>query len=572
MICLVTVLSLAATGQGEWQGDYMIALPKALRSTALSMIVVQFDKRNISLRIDSTNPQTNEKIAGPVSFFQNGSGIVKYRVPFDNLRGRTATVRLNLVARLCKGLSDKQCFKSPKGLIFNKMVTLPVLKDPLLIFAESNKPIYKPGEVVRFRILPLLADSLLPSQPVNGERRPLVFDLIYLRAPNQMRMAQWRNVSWESALKGDQLTFQLSADPLFGKWEIVSQIGDVTDKETFIVEKYVLPKFTVSVKPPPYVYVKDTTVKFSVCAKYTTGRSMKAWVKAELCWFRKSSYTGRSKKKPRPCLTAAKALDGSKKCVEFVESTEVLQLQNKRFTTHKLKAFINATVIENDTNTTISKGQFGGALETVPLKIVSKLSDTYRPGLPYYGQVKTVNHDGSARPNISVECSIDLNAYRFSGRRGSRYGSWSFTDTILSDENGIVNFGIPLFPEKPGVPPSVVLRFKAEVGPQTVYHSHTVYKVFSPSNTFLQNYPLDRMEPQRPCSSGKLIVRLQSNVVLHNKTLHVLTIARGNLQKVTSFPPPAALESQCEDQDDMAIGHYKCVTQEGKYKVRLFDF
>ena len=280
---LLVVDAAAITGKDEWDGSYVIVVPKALQRSADNRVSVQVQSANIAFRIDSNSTSDKDLVTGEALVVPGGKGVVNYRIPFANYK--ESSIQLFFTAYECDG-DIKVCAKSPSRQLFVANVSLPVLKEPLMIFTETSKPIYKPSDNVRFRMLPLLADSLLPFQSTAGEKKNLAFDLIYLEAPNKMRMAQWKNLDWMKAIKG--LSFQLSADPLYGKWKIVSQIGDVKDIEQFTVKEYVLPKFTVTVNPPPYAYIEDTKLKYSVCAKYSTGRPMKALVKTALC----VKYTG----------------------------------------------------------------------------------------------------------------------------------------------------------------------------------------------------------------------------------------------------------------------------------------
>lgn len=553
-LCLILVLlasGFAGATVKKWPPNYVLVITKVVRPTAPSTISVQVEDKNVALRIDSSDPANAKTVTGAISFFPNGSGVVNYRLPFENYRSKA--VELAFTAWLCKE-NVKSCSQGGPRL-FSRKVSLPILKDPLFIFTETSKPIYKPGEVVRFRILPLSMDSLHPSQIVSGSQKDLTFDVIYLEAPGKIRLAQWRNMSWTDALDGKKLLFRLSADPPLGKWKIVAKINGVKDEESFQVEKYVLPRFTVSVKPPSYIYIRDSTVKFSVCAKYTTEQSMKGTVRAQLCLKPRLRFRGEPMK--RPCINAFMVLNGSQKCVEFNESTKALYLGNRRYKGWNAKTVVNVTVTENGTDAVVTKTKVGGSLKWKPFKIVPRFADTLRPGLPFYGQILTVNHDGTPRPNVA--CNFETWIARDS----------IFSEVLTSDANGIVSFVIPPLPKTAD---SATLVFKTVTSGKTSFEESSVsfrkiiVKTYSPSDTFIQTYPLDQLPPQKPCSSGKLTILLQSNVALFNRTIFALSTARGNIQNITSFQPTAA--DVCEDQDDIYIGHYTCVLQtDGTFKV-----
>lgn len=88
--------------------------------------------------------------------------------------------------------------------------------------------------------------------------------------------------------KHDSLKFQLIDEPPLGSWKISADVGLQKVEKFFTVEKYgtatlaytkqfashrliilVLPKFDVTVKPPPYLSDKDDAV-ITVVSKYLT--------------------------------------------------------------------------------------------------------------------------------------------------------------------------------------------------------------------------------------------------------------------------------------------------------------
>ncbi|WAQ97873.1 CD109-like protein [Mya arenaria] len=91
---------------------------------------------------------------------------------------------------------------------------------------------------------------------------------IFIYDPHENRIGQWLNVS------GDQGVYQGSlqlADRLpLGDWTIQYR----SEKKTFTVAEYVLPKFEVTVTVPSYGLTSDTYLTGSVQAKYTFGKGV----------------------------------------------------------------------------------------------------------------------------------------------------------------------------------------------------------------------------------------------------------------------------------------------------------
>ena len=72
--------------------------------------------------------------------------------------------------------------------VFQSNTTLGVKQQSLITFIQTDKPIYKPGQTVRFRILSIETD-LKPKLGIISE--------VWIENPSGIRMAQWLNVETE---------------------------------------------------------------------------------------------------------------------------------------------------------------------------------------------------------------------------------------------------------------------------------------------------------------------------------------------------------------------------------------
>ena len=79
--------------------------------------------------------------------------------------------------------------------VFQSNTTLGVKRQSLITFIQTDKPIYKPGQTVRFRILSIESDLRAKLGMV---------EKVWIENPSGIRMTQWLNVETE---KGKQVRF-----------------------------------------------------------------------------------------------------------------------------------------------------------------------------------------------------------------------------------------------------------------------------------------------------------------------------------------------------------------------------
>ncbi|KAM4815313.1 alpha-2-macroglobulin-like [Thomomys bottae] len=111
---------------------------------------------------------------------------------------------------------------------FKKRSTVMVENKKNLVFIQTDKPIYKPGQTVKFRVVSM-----------NENFRPLdeMIQLLYIRDPKGNRVAQWQGLQLDTGLR--QLSFPLSSEPPQGSYSMVVQMeSGATAKHLFSVEEF----------------------------------------------------------------------------------------------------------------------------------------------------------------------------------------------------------------------------------------------------------------------------------------------------------------------------------------------
>ncbi|KAF5891088.1 alpha-2-macroglobulin-like protein 1, partial [Clarias magur] len=155
-----------------------------------------------------------------------------------------------------------------KGIktVLNKTTQILIAPPAELTIIETDKPIYKPGQTVMFRIVSLDTNFLTRNQ----------------MDPNSNRIGQWLNVTTNSGLV--DLSYPVNSEAMEGFYLITARDeknNPVT--QTFEVKDYVLPKFEVTVTFPSVLTILDTYAVLKVCAEYTYGKPVNGTVTATIC-------------------------------------------------------------------------------------------------------------------------------------------------------------------------------------------------------------------------------------------------------------------------------------------------
>ncbi|RUS78587.1 hypothetical protein EGW08_013655 [Elysia chlorotica] len=155
------------------------------------------------------------------------------------------------------------------NLQFEHVHRLSISDDIVVVLVQTDKAIYKPGQIVRFRII-----AVYPSlQTYQG-------DLSYtIKDPNgnRVKLEPKQTLGPFGVIEGE---FELSEQPTFGYWSINVDIQDTgdTQTQTFTVADYELPRFEITVELPPFGLESDISLNGKVKAKYTFGEDVKGLV------------------------------------------------------------------------------------------------------------------------------------------------------------------------------------------------------------------------------------------------------------------------------------------------------
>jgi len=134
--------------------------------------------------------------------------------------------------------------------------------ESLLIFLETDKPIYKPGQQIEARIITL--DSELLPKPAR-----VTMEVLDAKGIKVAR----KEVETDEYGMG-HFSLPLSTEPNLGTWKITALVGEQKAQVDVKVEKYVLPKYEVKVELPRSWFLPQEAVEGTVAAEYSFGKKV----------------------------------------------------------------------------------------------------------------------------------------------------------------------------------------------------------------------------------------------------------------------------------------------------------
>ncbi|XP_029028271.1 alpha-2-macroglobulin-like [Betta splendens] len=143
-----------------------------------------------------------------------------------------------------------------------------------MTFIQTDKPLYLPGQTVKFRVVTL--DTKF--RPANQ-----LYNVIEMKDPKNNQIGQWLKKTSNGKIL--QLSHSLISEACEGTYMITVSIDELGIKvyHYFKVGKYVLPKFDVKIVASNEISIAQEEIKVEVCAKYTYGQSVPGNVQLEVC-------------------------------------------------------------------------------------------------------------------------------------------------------------------------------------------------------------------------------------------------------------------------------------------------
>ena len=232
---------------------YMVVAPEVLRSGETHNIPVSLfrgaEPAEGTVRLELSEPGSGRVVAR-ASRFVRGSGSVPLAVP----PGAEGSYSLQVSGEGTGGGS------------FEDSARIQVQTAPVILFLETDKPIYKPGQELQIRALRLNTDLKPISGPVTLE----IQDAKGIKVYKQEVEADEYGMASAS--------LPLSTEPNLGVWKLTAFSGEQTAQLDVRVEEYALPKYEITVDmPQDWILVNDAVVGM-VSAEYSFGKPVRGEV------------------------------------------------------------------------------------------------------------------------------------------------------------------------------------------------------------------------------------------------------------------------------------------------------
>ncbi|XP_039950216.1 CD109 antigen [Bactrocera tryoni] len=375
--CFTSVLFVFIATLLHWtqltagQGIYSIIAPNTLRPNAQYHVAVSVHKApepvKVKLGIIGSS-YTDFKFAEVRPY---STELVYFEIP------ALKRDRYNLTA---EGLS---------GAIFTNETQLNFDTKQFTVLVQTDKAIYRPGDLVHYRVLVLDA-NLKPAR--NTGRVHLI-----IRDAGDNIIQNYRDVRLTNAVYSNEL--QLSDYPKMGEWSLNVEVMEESHRGTFEVVEYILPKFVVDIDTAKHAIYKDGKIRANVKANYAYGEPIKG--EATLSIY--PTFFGSLQPFVNDLITRKVVPIDGNAFFEF-DIRDELKLKEDYEREYLLDALVEekSTGSVQNFSTVITVHLDAYRVETV------RIPSYYIPGVPFEVTAKVVRNDGAQLKDFPPEATAYL--------------------------------------------------------------------------------------------------------------------------------------------------------------------
>uniref|UniRef100_A0A4Y0BER6 TEP1-F n=1 Tax=Anopheles funestus TaxID=62324 RepID=A0A4Y0BER6_ANOFN len=266
-----------------------------------------------------------------------------------------------------------------RGFSFHQEAELVYLGNSESGLIQINKPVFKPGDTVQFRVI-VLDTELKPSARIETVQ-------VMIRDPQNNVVRNWSSAELHVGVFENNL--QIAPTPMLGMWKISVLVdGEVLVSKTFEVKEYVLSLFDVEVAPTVIPLVEHQGLNLTIAANYHFRKPVKGHVKVEL-------YLEDDK---RDQVKEFEMSGIGQVNLRFNEELELFHIQQD--------VTVKTTFIEQDTNRTVVK-ESQITVYKYPYRMeLLKNIPYFQPGLPFKCALQFRYHDGTPAKGVTGKVEV----------------------------------------------------------------------------------------------------------------------------------------------------------------------
>ncbi|KAM7388308.1 hypothetical protein PAMP_024494 [Pampus punctatissimus] len=357
-------------GYAQERLGYLVAAPSVFRAGVEESVSVTIFNAKAETRV-----QVQLSVKGQTVAHSHGSvfdkGTIKLKVP-SGLRGQ-AHLKVWGNRHLTEG-----------GYIFHNYTTVTVESKGTAVFIQTDKPVYKPKHKVLINIYTVTPDL----RPVND------------KDPRGSRMVQWKSL--KSVCCGVvNMSFPLSDQPVFGEWFIFVEMQGHTYNKSFVVQKYVMPKFELVIDPPRYIRDLNSCEQATVMARYTFGKPVTGKLTVNMT----VNGVGYYRHEMGHHVIKTMEIKGSANFSLCVK--EMMPLDVADHFRGTVSIWASVTSIDGSRQTTFDDST-PVHKQLIDIKYSKDTRKQFKPGLPYKGKIEVTYPDGSLADGVRVRVKAEL--------------------------------------------------------------------------------------------------------------------------------------------------------------------
>ncbi len=431
IIMLLTMLP--ACGPKEPADGYAIVIPDTFQAgspQAIAVTLFQGD-RTVSGKVELTVFNGDEEIIN-VEKVIPGKGTIAFAVP-DVPEGEYG-IRI-------------------KGDNFEDEAVIKIERN-FLIFVESDKPIYKPGQTIRMRAFTL-----------DAELKPLSESLT-IEVQDAKGIKIFRRETQTDDYGVATLDLPISTEPNLGTWKITAESPQGKTELDVRVEEYVLPKYEVLIDLPKQWYMVNEDITGIITSEYSFGKPVVGDLEITA-----SRYVGIWEE----YATYNVAIDGE---AEFTIPgpgylAGVPAAGGQGNVMLDVKVIEKSTGYEEKTSSLLTVADSPVNIQIIPS------GSTFKPGLPFNILIVTETPD-----NQLIDTEIDINVKYFN----KDFEVFDNEELTVNTVNGKVMPGI--------LPPEDSVALSIVVTTPEAYAERALEASYSPSGNFIHVEQISQGTPE----------------------------------------------------------------------------